>query len=342
MPTNVLDKETAPEQFLAQLLAGAKITRLIALAAEYRIADLLSDGPRSVEELASELQFAPETLYRAMRALASYGIFAETEPRTFELTGPAQFLRSDVRGSQRLWAIFSGVDWYWDTIANIEHSLRTGEPAFPHMSNQSSFEFINSDPAAGRLFYDMMTQMTEELLPIILEKYDFSPFEHVVDIGAGQGSLLLAVLAKYQKIKGTLFDLPTVIDRVDGEIAGSPLARRVSLESGNFFDAVPTGGDAYLLKYIIHDWDDKQCTTILNNCRRAMNPGGKVLVVENIISPGNGPCPGKMMDITMMLMEGGRERTTEQFGQLFEQAGLRMTRQIPLAGSMHILEAEVA
>jgi len=327
---------------LGRLITGATVTRLLGLAAEYRIADRLSEGPRHVDELAAELRLAPQPLYRAMRALASHGVFAEVEPRSFEVTPTGQLLRSDVPGSQRLWAMFNGAHWYWDAIGHIGHSLKTGEPAFTDLYEQSSFEFYNSDPAAGRLFYDMMTQMTGELLPVILENYDFSPLRHAVDVGAAQGALLKAVMEKHPAIEGTLFDLPVVIDRLRAELAESPLAPRMKLEAGDFFEALPEGADAYLLKYIIHDWGDGECVSILSNCRRAMDPDGRVLVIENVIAPGNGPCPGKMLDLTMMLMEGGRERTAEEFSNLFERAGLRLRRQIPLAGSMHILEAEAA
>jgi hypothetical protein len=342
MPNQSTALAPGPEQVLGQLITGATVTRLLGLAAEHKIADRLREGARTVDELAAGLDFEPEALYRAMRALASHGVFSEVEPRTFALTPAAELLRSDVPGSQRLWAMFNSAQWYWDAIGHIGHSLKTGEPAFVDLYEQSSFEFYNSDPQAGRLFYSMMTQMTEELLPVILERYDFSPFRHVVDVGAAQGALLLAVMGQHPQMRGTLFDLAVVVARLRSELAESPLADRLEFAAGNFFEAVPEGADAYLLKYIIHDWDDGECVSILDNCRQAMAPEGKVLVIENVIASGDEPCPGKMLDLTMMLMEGGRERTADEFTMLFEQAGLRMTRQIPLAGSMHILEAERA
>lgn len=342
MADHVTARRPGPEQRLNQLITGAKITRLLGLAAEHRIADRLRHGPRRVDDLAGELGFDTEALYRALRALASHGVFAEAAPRTFELTPEAQLLRSDIPGSQRLWAMFNGAGWYWDTVGHMGHSLRTGEPAFHDLYGQTSFEFYNSDPDAAGLFYGMMTQMTGELLPVILQRYDFSGIRHAVDVGAAEGALLRAVMEKHPALRGTLFDLPVVIDRLREEIDASPLSPRMNLEAGDFFEALPAGADAYLLKYIIHDWTDEECVSILENCRRAMDPDGRVLVIENVISSGNQPCAGKMLDLTMMLMEGGRERTAEEFEELFGRAGLRLSRQIPLAGSMHVLEAESA
>lgn len=300
MPNQSTGTAPGPEQVLGQLITGAQIARLLGVAAEHRLADLLRNGPRSVDELDAESGFDPEMLYRAMRALASYGVFAEIEPRVFELTSAAQLLRSDVPGSQRLWAMFNSADWYWDAIGHIGHSVETGEPAFPALYEQSSVEFYNSDPAAARLFYDMMTQMTQKFLPIILDSYDLSSFRHGVDVGAAQGALLLAIMEKNPGITGTLFDLPVVVDRLRAELADSPMAERLEFAAGDFFRALPEGTDAYLLKYIIHDWDDAECITILRNCRRAMASDGKVLVIENVIASGNQPCPGKMLDLTMM------------------------------------------
>lgn len=328
---------TIPQEILHQKITGALITQMIAVAARLGIADLLKDGPLSAQEIASIRNVSSEAVYRVLRILAAEGIFEESQDHRFHLTPVGDILREDVPGSLRMWAMLYGADWHWAAMANSMYSVETGEPVFPHLFGTDTFDFFNTHEEHGRVFYGAMTQLTQELLPVLLESYDFSPFARVVDVGAGHGALVAAILDRYPNIRGTLFDLPVVLKHASEFLSRAGVSERCELVGGDFFESVPRG-DAYLLKFIIHDWNDEQSRTILRNCRDGISDNGRILLIENVLKPLNQPCPGKLMDVTMMLMEGGRERSEAEFSTLFNDTGFKLGRVMPLLGSMCVIE----
>ncbi len=330
-----------PEARLQGMLGGVLVTQMLAVAARLGIADRLADGPRHHEELAAELSISSSALYRLLRALASHGVFAEEDeaPGSFSTTPIAELLRSDVPGSQRSWAMLHGAPWLWNAVGHMPHSIRTGSPAFHDLYGSGTFEYFAQQPEHGEVFFAAMNQVTEMLLPALLAAYDFSPFKHVIDVGGGLGSLLAAVLHQQPQLTGTLYDLPYMRQGATEYLQAQGVAERCEVVSGDFFESVPRGGDLHILKWIIHDWDDELAVKILRNCRAALEPGGRLLLVEQVLSDGNAPCAGKMLDIFMLLMERGKERHEAEFAALFEAAGLRLNRRIPLLGSWSVLEA---
>lgn len=335
------DSSLAPQDILHQKIAGVLVTQMIAVAARLGIADLLKGGPLTAQEIASTLKISSEAVYRVLRVLAAEGIFEEDEDERFHLTPIGEGLRKDAPGSLRKWAMLHGSEWYWAAVGNSMYSVETGKPVFPHIFGTDTFDFFNRHEEHGRLFYGTMTQLTQELLPVLLERYDFSAFERIVDVGAGHGSLVAAILDRYPDLKGTLFDLPVVLKHASEFINQAGVIGRCEIVGGDFFESVPNG-DAYLLKFIIHDWNDEQCRTILRNCREAISDNGKILAIENVLKPRNQPCPGKLMDLNMLLMEGGKERSEAEFSTLFNDSGFRLNRVIPLIGSMCVVEGVTA
>ncbi len=336
-PKQTAPSPVIPHVILHQKITGALVSQMIALAARLGIADLLKDGPLTAQEIAAIRNVSSEPIYRVLRVLAAEGIFEESEDKRFHLTPLGEVLREDVPGSLRMWAMLYGADWHWAAMANSMYSVETGEPVFPHIFGTDTFDYFNTHEEHGRVFYGAMTQLTQELLPVLLESYDFSPFERIVDVGAGHGSLVAAILDRYPDVRGTLFDLPVVMKHASEFLSQAGVSDRCELVGGDFFEAVPQG-DAYLLKFIIHDWNDEQCRTILRNCRDGIADNGKILLIENVLKPRNQPCPGKLMDVTMLLMEGGRERSEAEFGSLFNDTGFKLDRVIPLLGSMCVIE----
>ena len=322
-------------QQLSRLMVGGWITQAVYVAAELGIADSLTDGPRTAEELAEHTHAHGGALYRVLRALATVGIFTEDADRRFSLTPVANCLRSDIPDSLRSFAIMVGAEFY-QSWGNLLHSARTGEPGFQERFGVPFFQYMTEHPDRHAI-YDaaMMVHGVAETEPM-LDAYDFSAFRTVVDIGGGNGRMLAAILNRYPGVQGILFDLPAVVDRSRAIISELGLSQRCQIVGGDFFASVPAA-DAYVLRHIIHDWEDAEAISILRNCRDAMNPDGRILVVETVIPPLNEPCFGKWLDL-MMLLVNGRERTEEQYRRLFSQAGLTLSRIIPTAHEVSIIE----
>lgn len=341
MHTHPASHELPPEARLQNLLSGVLVTQLLAVAARLGLADHLAKGPRHHEALAADLKISATALFRLLRALASHGVFAENtaEPGVFQITPIAELLRTEVPGSQRSWAMLHGSEWLWRAVGHLPHSIRTGTPAFHDLYGTGTFQYFAREPQHGELFFAAMNQVTELILPALLTSYDFSPFRHAIDIGGGLGSLIAAVLRDQPHLKGTLYDLPYMAAPAGEYLAKQGLADRCQVVTGDFFKAVPEGGDLHLLKWIIHDWNDEQAIAILRNCRRSIQPDGRLVLVEQVIADGNVPCPSKMLDILMLLMEQGRERHEAEFAAIFEAAGFRLNRRIPLLGPWSAIEA---
>lgn len=328
-----------PSTELIGMMLGFLESRAICVAAELGLADLLAGGARTVEELAAATATRPELLRRLLRTLASRGVFAEEPDGTFVLSARAEPLRSDAPASVRDYALFLGqpfVQRPWEELAG---SLRTGQPGFDLLYRARLFEYLAANPADGAIFNNAMSSITSREADAVIAAYDFTAFGRIVDIAGGHGGLLTAVLASSPAATGVLFDLPQVIAIATGVIRDRGVAGRCELVSGDMFTAVPPGGDAYILKRTLHDWDDDRAAGILRNCRDAMNSGGRILIVDMVVPAGNEPHPSKHYDLMMMVMLGGRERTEEEFAALLAAAGLDLARIIPTRSPVSIIEA---
>lgn len=330
-------KETQDtKQLINQLLGGYWITQAIYVAAELGIADLLVNGPLNVEALAEHCKADSKALYRVLRALASAGIFCEDGDRKFSLTPLAENLRSDIPGSQRSFAIMSGAEFF-QTWGSLLHSVRTGEDAFSKVYGKAFFEYMTENPDRHRIYDAAMNGIHDFETEPVLNAYDFSQFRSIVDVGGGNGLHLAKILKRNPDLNGILFDMPSVAESARPIISSFGLNGRCRIVGGDFFSTVPGGLDAYIMRHVIHDWEDEKAVTILRNCREAMNPGGRVLVVESVIPEGNTPSFGKWLDLMMMLVKGV-ERTEEQYGLIFKEAGLRVNRIVPTAHEVSVVE----
>jgi SAM-dependent methyltransferase len=325
---------------MLDLIIGYWVSQLVHVAARLGIADALKNGPRSPADLARSTGADPATLPRVLRALASVGVFAERKDGRFALTPLAATLRSDRPDSMRAFAVMMVEDYFWEAWGDVLESVKTGRTAFDRVHGMRVFEYLGRHPDKAREFGEAMTSISGAENPAVAAAYDFSKAGTIVDVGGSHGHLLAAILRANSKLKGVLFDVPPVLEqaRKAPYVGARDVARRVELAPGDFFDSVPEGADIYIMKYILHDWEDDLCVKILLNCRRAMAPGGKVLVVDTVIPPGNGPHWGKLLDINMLVGTGGSERTRSEFAHLFERGGLKLTRVIPTASPVSIVE----
>jgi O-methyltransferase/methyltransferase family protein len=331
---------TPPEQ-ISRMLTGYWAAQAVYVAAKLRLADLLVSGPKSSDELASATGAHGRSLYRLLRALASLGVFSEDESHRFSLTPLAECLRSDVPGSQWALAVMAGEEHY-HAWGDLLYSVRTGEVAFEKVYGRPVFDFLAVRPEQARIFDAAMTGVHGRETAAMLDAYDFSSVRVLADIGGGNGSTLCEVLGRYPTMRGVLFDLPGVIERARSHIAAAGLSERCQLVAGSFFESVPSGADAYVLRHIIHDWDDAKSATILRTIHKAMDTSAKLLVIETVILPDNEPNFGKLLDLAMLVIPGGAERTEQEYCQLYETAGFRLTRIVPTAAGVSIIEGERA
>jgi hypothetical protein len=329
----------SPAAALSQLLRGSLVTQLIHVAAMLGVADLLRAGPKSSHELATAMSVDPQALYRVLRALAGLGIFVETEPRSFSLTPLAEPLRSDVPNSLRGSAVLYGERWWWHACGELLYSVRTGQPAFDHIHGAALFAYLDGTGDAAAVFNEHQTNMTRQDAAAVVAAYEFAQYTKVVDVGGGQGALTAAILKACPGTTAVLFDRPAVIAGAQAMLRAQGVADRCTTVGGNFFESVPEGGDAYLLKDIVHDWDDTRANAVLRNCRTAMSGASRLLVVEKVIPAGNEPFAGKLTDITMLLVAGGRERTAEEYRALLAEAGFAVTRIVPTRTPASVIEA---
>lgn len=338
MPENV---SLPPEAVVTQMIFGKWVSMALSVAAKLRLADALADGPKSVADLAASTGTHAASLFRVLRALASVGVFAEEPDGRFRQTPLSEVLRSNVPGSMRAVADYCGADWSWRPWGQLLETVRNGQTAFDAVFGEQAFDYLAKHPAESAVFNEGMTGFSMQAAPAVAEAYDFSPFGTIVDVGGGHGLLLTTILAKYPGPRGVVFDSPHVVAGAGPRIADAGLADRCRAEGGDFFAAVPAG-DAYILKHIIHDWADDKSTTILRNCRTAANPGAKLVLVEMVIPPGNEPSPGKLLDLEMLVIASGKERTESEYASLLAGAGWRLTRILPTKAPTSLIEAEAA
>ena len=330
-------------QQILQVGSGFIASAALGVVAQLGIADHLADGPRSAADLATRTGANEDAVYRVLRALAMIGVFDETSPRTFELTPAGALLRSNVPGSVRDLVLWMCDSFHFRVYAQIADSVRTGETVGDKVVGMPVFEYLQRDQALSARFNNAMTNFSAGVAPAVLESYDFSGIDVLVDIAGGHGMLLASILRKYPAMRGILFDVEHVIAGA-GMAEALGVASRCEKVAGDFFTSVPRGGDAYIMKHIIHDWDDQHAGRILQNIRAALDgkPRGKVILVEAVIKPGNEPDLSKLIDLEMMLLPGGRERTEAEFKALFARNGFTLTRVVPTQAPLWVVEAEVS
>lgn len=331
-----------PHELLLQFAFGYMVSACLQAATQLGIADLLKDGPRQVAELAAASGAKEGILYRTLRALASVGVFTETAPHTFANTPVSELLRADVPGSWRKTILWITDPFHFQTYAEILHSVRTGQPAIEKVFGKPAFQAIAGIPEVQERFNNAMTDLSAQAMPPVLEAYDFSGIGALCDVAGGHGFVLTSILKKYPQMKGILFEQDYVIEGGRKRIAEMGLSARCATATGDFFHSVPEA-DAYVMKHIIHDWEDEKAAVILKNIHRALEKkeGGKVILIEAVLPPaGDQPHPGKFIDVEMFMMPGGYERTEEEFRRLFAASGFRLTRVVPTQGMLWVVEAE--
>jgi O-methyltransferase domain/Dimerisation domain len=329
IPEDAIANDTSPTGVLRHLSTGFWISQAIAVAADLGIADHLQHGAKSCAELAHAVGVHAGALYRLLRGIASVGIFAEDEQGRFTLTPLATLLLTDGPGSWRSAAILNGKPWAWQPWGALAYSVKTGQPAFEHIFGKGFDTYLAQHRDAAAIFQAFMNVATAEEAMAVAPVYDFSGLTTVVDVGGGRGALLAAILKRNPHLRGILFETPQVIADAPPLLAAQGVADRCELVAGDFFQTLPMGADAYLLKWILVSWDDEQSVSILQNCRRALGSRGKLLVIERIIPPGNEPFFGKLADLNLLVMYQGRHRTEGEYRSLFAHAGFELSRVIP-------------
>jgi hypothetical protein len=328
-----------PTAALLRLVNGYQISQCIYVVAVLGIAELLKDEPRRADELAVETDAHAPSLYRVLRNLAAAGVFHEDEEMRFSLTPMSERLRSDVSGSVAPWAAFACRPYRWEVWGNLLHTVRTGQKAFEHVHGMDPWRYRREHPEESIIFDRAMTSNSQQVAQAVVEAYDFSRISCVVDVGGGQGALLAAILIRNPSLRGVLFDQPHVVAGSEEVLRAAAVLDRCRIEGGSFFETVPEGCDAYVLKWIIHDWEDSAAVAILQGCRRAMAEDGRLLLVERVIGGPNEDLAAKQMDINMMMGPGGQERTREEFDALLARAGFRLIDVHPTAAQVSVIEA---
>jgi hypothetical protein len=328
-----------PAEELRRLVNGHQVSQAIYVAATLGVADLLAGGPRASDDLARETDADPDALYRLLRALAAVGVLREEDGRRFALTELGEPLRSDVSGSVAGWAAFVGRPAFWASWGHLLHSVRTGENAFRHLHGTDVWTWRAERPEESAAFDRAMSALTGGTNEALVESYDFGRFGTVVDVGGGNGTLLAAVLTAFPATKGILFDQPHVVAGAGDVLEAAGVADRCRIVGGSFFDDVPQGGDAYVLKAIVHDWEDAESLAILSACRRAVAKDAVLLLIERDLGPPNAAPVSKLMDLNMLVAPGGRERTLEEYGALLEATGFRLVGATPTPAGLSVIEA---
>jgi C-methyltransferase len=331
----------APAAMIEMILAGWT-SQAITVAAQLGVADALADGPLPIDELAVRVEADADALRRLLRALISRGVFRLRRDGRYELNSLADTLRCDAAVSMKSAARFYGSQEQRERWTLLVDSIRTGNAVVESLRGKESFDYFAENPELAELFNQTMTSVSEMTDATVVAGYDFSAYPTIVDVGGGHGPLLAAILAAAPASRGVLYDLPTVVANAPNLLREQGVADRVAIAEGSFFDSVPGDGDAYVLKNIIHDWNDEKAGQILRNVRAAVGPGATVLLIEFVIPEHNREFPGKWVDLEMMLNLGARERTAAEYRNLLSRAGFRMTRVVQTASPLSVVEARTA
>ncbi|WP_085210915.1 methyltransferase [Streptomyces sp. Amel2xC10] len=328
-----------PHVRLLLLTDGKRISRVLHVVAELDIAGALADGPLTVAALAERTGTHADALGRVLRVAAAFGVLAEEPDGRYTLTDVGQALRADVPGSQRDMVLYNGDEMLWRSYGELMHTVRTGRPAFEKVYGHGFFEHLERDPRAGALFDRAMTGMSRATSRMLLDSYDFGRFPRLADVGGGRGLFLSELLARHPEVRGTLVDRPAVVDEAPKLLEEAGVADRVEVVPGDFFDELPPGRDAYVLKAVLHDWDDERAAAILRRIREALRdvPEGRLLICEFLVGPANDWDRGKLLDLDMLVRFGGRERGEDQWRALLATAGFELVNE-PVAGRWAVLE----
>lgn len=338
-PRSARTKKASDPMTFMNLTAGKWVSQAIAVAAELGIADFLKDRPRTAAEIARMTNASEDGVYRLLRALGSVGLFAETGNRRFRLTPLGRLLRTDSPQALGGYARFVGHESTWRPWGELRHSVRTGAPAFDHVFAMPIFEYFANMPESAAVFDKAMTSISTMESKAVVAAYDFSGINTLVDVAGGHGLMIMTVLKANRKMRGVLFDLPHVTAGATALLESGGVADRCQIVSGDFFASVPEGADAYMMKHIIHDWDDERATQILRSCHRATRPGSKVLIVDAVIPSGNRAHFGKLLDLEMLVLTPrGRERTQAEFRKLLKRSGFRLRRVVSTDTHLSIVE----
>ncbi|MEU4342781.1 methyltransferase [Nocardia sp. NPDC023852] len=324
---------------LMELIAAGWITQAIHAAAALGIADELAAGPRSSAELAAAVGADEDALRRLLRLLISHGIFTQRRDGRYALTPMARALRRDADVSLRDAVLFFGSPGHRNHWSHLVDAVRTGKPVGEELDGMPFFDYVQSDRELGELFDRAMTSISTLAMEPLFAAYDFGRYETIVDVGGGEGSLLAEILRRAPRSRGVLFDLPEVVESAPARFAELGLADRCSVESGSFFDTVPKGGDAYILKHILHDWAEPEAGRILRAVRAAMTPDTRLLIIELVIPEHTGPHPSKYIDLEMLVNAGGRERTETEYREFLARHGFTLTSLVPTVAPDNVLEA---
>lgn len=327
-----------PHAQLIQMGIASWVSAVVYAAAKLGLADQLATEPKNAAELAGPMRMHAPSLHRLMRTLASLGILTERDAQRFALTPVGEALRTGAPGSARSTLIaFGGTFWHgWEEIV---YSLETGNTGFDKAHGMPLFEYLRQHPAEASHFSEAMVGFHGDEPPAVARAYDFSRFKNVVDVGGATGNLLAAILSSHAGPRGVLFDRPHVVLDAPALLKAHGVEDRVTIEAGDFFETVPTGGDAYVLSHVIHDWNEDRCLTILGHCRKAIKPDGRLLIVEMVLPAGDTPHPGKVLDMVMLVFPGGQERTEAEYASLLGKVGFRLSRVVPTASAVSVVEA---
>jgi SAM-dependent methyltransferase len=325
---------------MLDLITGYWVSRAIHAVTRAGIPDRLGASEKTAEELAHACGVNASALHRVMRALTSKGVFAERPGARFALTPLGATLRSGGPGSMKSFALMMVDDYNWQAWQELSYSLVTGANAFERVHGKPAFAYLAEHPQQAKVFGDSMSDLSAVETPAVVETYDFSHFAKIVDVGGGHGVLLTTILRANPRLSGVLYDSSHVIEnaRKDAPVNAPDLAGRLELVAGDFFEEVPAGADACIMKYILHDWDDERAGRILTNCRRALRPAGTLLAVDTVVRSGEENAWSKWLDINMLVLVGGKERTEEEFRELYRRAGFRLTRVVPTRCPLSIVE----
>jgi len=326
-----------PSIELIKLINAYQVTQALHVAATLDLADQLKDGPKSSDTMAQACGAHPRSLYRLLRSLAAIGVFRETGDREFSLTALGVCLTSDAHSSARNLARYIGTQGQWRSWGNLLHSIKSGEDASRFTHRVDAWTYRMQHPEEQAVFDSAMTGISRSQARAVLEVYDFGRFSCVVDVGGGQGLLLQEILLACPTTRGILFDQPQVVASADQVLASAGLGQRFEIIDGSFFESVPKDGDVYLLKTILHDWDDRTSIDILRTCRRAMSPKAVLLVIERVVGPPNENPEGKFSDLNMMVQYGALERTRQEFQELLKSGGFKMTEVLPTRSQLSVI-----
>ncbi|SFP96129.1 Dimerisation domain-containing protein [Mesorhizobium sp. NFR06] len=333
-----MDSRTAAVE-LIRMVNEYRVSQAISVAATLRIADHIKDGKRSAADLARLTDTHPRALYRLLRALAAVGIFHEEEDGHFSLTSLGGGLRFDAEHSAAPWAAFAGRPYYRQAWSELLYSIQTGSNAFRHAHGKGVWEYRAENPEESLIFDRAMAANSRNVAAALLVSCDFSPFQTIMDVGGGSGSLLAQILAAYPGARGILFDQPHVVAGAAAVLEAAGVADRCDAVGGDFFAGLPEGADAILLKWILHDWDDENCLAILRNCRRAIRAGGRLLVFEAVLAPPNQGADAKFADLNMLVAPDGQERTEEEFRAVMAQANFEVIGIVEAGPRISVIEA---